>query len=88
VHVHDHGIGIPAESVPRLFTRFYRADNVDPESISGMGIGLFVVKEIVSLHGGTVEVASQEGQGSTFSFTLPLAAQEPADEPDACVHVS
>lgn len=83
VHVHDQGIGIPAESMPRLFTRFYRADNVNSESISGMGIGLFVVKEIVSLHGGTVEVASQEGQGSTFTICLPLAVQEPANQPAA-----
>jgi signal transduction histidine kinase/FixJ family two-component response regulator len=72
--VQDQGIGIPVNSVPQLFTRFYRADNVNPQNISGMGIGLFVVKEIVSLHGGTVEVASQEGQGSTFTVCLPLAA--------------
>jgi signal transduction histidine kinase len=58
--IQDQGIGIPADSVPRLFTRFYRADNVNPHNISGMGIGLFVVKEIVTLHGGTIEVASQE----------------------------
>jgi signal transduction histidine kinase len=80
VYVHDQGIGIPAESIPRLFTRFYRADNVDPENISGMGIGQIVVKEIVSLHGGTVEVASQELQGSTFAVCLPLLdASEPTN---------
>ncbi|HEU5101377.1 MAG TPA: ATP-binding protein [Roseiflexaceae bacterium] len=87
-HVQDQGIGIPAESVPRLFTRFYRANNVDPESISGMGIGLFVVKEIVSLHGGTIEVTSQEHQGSTFTVCLPLATSEPTDQPAAQLQVS
>ena len=75
--VEDEGIGIPANAVPLLFTRFYRADNVDPQNISGMGIGLFVVKEIMTLHGGTVEVASQESQGSTFTICIPLAAAAP-----------
>jgi signal transduction histidine kinase len=74
VVIEDQGIGIPADAVPRLFTRFYRADNVDPQNISGMGIGLFVVKEIMSLHGGTVQVSSQESQGSTFTICLPLAS--------------
>jgi signal transduction histidine kinase len=73
VAIEDQGIGIPASAVPRLFTRFYRADNVDPQNISGMGIGLFVVKEIMSLHGGTVHVTSQESQGSTFTICLPIA---------------
>lgn len=72
--IQDQGIGIPAESVPQLFTRFYRADNVNPQNISGMGIGLFVVKEIITLHGGTVEVTSQESQGSTFTICLPQAS--------------
>jgi PAS domain S-box-containing protein len=80
VTVTDHGLGIPQESIPHLFTRFYRAANVDPRSISGMGIGLYVVKEIVGLHGGTVAVESAEGQGSVFTVCLPRAgtAAEPA----------
>jgi signal transduction histidine kinase len=81
--VEDQGIGIPASSVPQLFTRFYRADNVNPQNISGMGIGLFVVKEIMTLHGGTVAVASQEGQGSTFTICLPIAAAAPEAQPQA-----
>ncbi|MEP7188050.1 MAG: ATP-binding protein, partial [Roseiflexaceae bacterium] len=48
--------------------------------VSGMGIGLLVVKEIISLHGGTIEVASQEGQGSTFTICLPLAAAAPGPQ--------
>jgi signal transduction histidine kinase/DNA-binding response OmpR family regulator len=72
VEVADHGIGIPPDAVPQLFTRFYRAPNVDPQHISGLGVGLYVVKEIVELHGGAVEVASEIGGGSTFRLILPL----------------
>lgn len=71
ISVSDQGIGIPATALPRLFTRFYRAENIDPYEISGLGIGLFIVKEIVTLHGGTVEVKSEEGCGSTFTICLP-----------------
>ena len=73
VAVIDHGIGIPSEALPQLFARFYRAPNVDPQHISGLGVGLYVVKEIVELHGGLVEVVSEVGAGSTFTLVLPLA---------------
>jgi PAS domain S-box-containing protein len=72
VSVRDQGIGVPASVVPELFRPFYRARNVDPD-IGGLGIGLYVVKEIVTLHGGSVQVASSEGEGSTFSVRLPLS---------------
>jgi signal transduction histidine kinase len=72
VAVRDEGIGIPRDALPQLFQRFYRARNTEPQQISGMGIGLYVVKEIVTLHGGTVTVESVEGQGSTFTICLPL----------------
>ncbi|NTU80023.1 MAG: PAS domain-containing sensor histidine kinase, partial [Chloroflexales bacterium] len=72
--VTDQGIGIPAEALPRLFTRYYRAPNTAKARIAGLGIGLFVVKEIVERHGGTISVASVEGQGSTFTVTLPLTS--------------
>ena len=71
--VTDNGIGIPKEAQERLFTRFYRAGNVDAEQIGGLGIGLYVVKEIVTLHGGTITVESVEGVGSTFTVCLPLS---------------
>ena len=70
--VTDEGIGIPDGAVPHLFERFYRAPNVDPQQITGMGIGLYVVKEIVQRHGGTIMVESTEGVGSTFRICLPL----------------
>lgn len=69
--VRDHGIGIPADALPNLFQRFYRAENSATQNISGLGVGLYVVKEIVELHGGTVEVQSTEGAGSVFTVCLP-----------------
>jgi signal transduction histidine kinase len=74
--VTDEGIGIPQAALPNLFQRFYRAPNVDYRQISGVGIGLYVVKEIVTLHGGEVHVTSTEGQGSTFAICLPLLDKE------------
>ncbi len=69
--VQDRGIGIPRDALPKLFQRFYRAKNAEEQHFGGLGIGLHVVKEIVTLHGGTVEVASDEGAGSTFTVRLP-----------------
>lgn len=70
--VTDVGIGIPKQEQPDLFQRFYRASNTDTQYMSGMGIGLSVVKEIVTLHEGTIGVESCEGAGSTFTVNLPL----------------
>ncbi len=72
VHVIDRGIGIPQAALPQLFQRFYRASNAMQQKIGGMGIGLYLVKEIVTRHGGQVEVSSVEGYGSTFTIRLPL----------------
>lgn len=72
IQVRDHGLGIPSSAVPHLFHRFYRADNVRETHISGIGMGLYVAKEIVTLHGGTIDVESVEGVGSTFTVTLPI----------------
>ena len=73
VWVKDRGIGIPASELPRIFQRFHRVESLDP-SISGLGIGLYLVKEIVSHHEGRVWVESVEGQGSTFYIQLPLTS--------------
>jgi signal transduction histidine kinase len=73
IAVSDRGLGIPRDAQANLFQRFYRAGNVRGDSISGMGIGLYVVREIVSRHDGTVEVESTEGVGSTFIVRLPMA---------------
>ncbi len=77
--VSDQGIGIPRASFPHLFERFYRAPNVAQSgALDGFGIGLYVVKEIAERHGGSVEVASEEGKGSTFTVRLPVLAQDEA----------
>lgn len=79
VWVTDQGVGIPAEALPHLFHRFFRADNQDTRRIGGTGLGLALVKEIVKAHGGRIWVESAVGVGSTFFFTLPIAdaAMEP-----------
>ncbi len=71
IEVTDKGIGIPPEAQARLFERFYRAPNAASLGISGMGIGLAVVTDIVAQHGGRVEVSSAVGEGSTFTVCLP-----------------
>ncbi len=71
IYVSDTGIGIPADKIERLFHRFYRAGESDGKRIPGSGLGLSIVKAIVEAHGGQVAVQSREGQGSTFSFSLP-----------------
>lgn len=71
VSVSDRGIGIPAEALPHLFDRFYRAENVQTGS-KGLGLGLYIAKSLVEAHGGTMTVESMLGEGSTFVFTLLL----------------
>ncbi len=65
----DTGIGIPAEDVPRIFERFYKADRARAEQ--GTGLGLAIAKHLVQTHGGRIWAESVEGQGSTFFFSLP-----------------
>lgn len=69
----DQGIGIPRTALARIFNRFYRASNTRPWQIQGMGIGLFIVREIITRHGGTISVESEEGSGTTFTILLPLS---------------
>jgi NtrC-family two-component system sensor histidine kinase KinB len=69
--VSDTGRGIPERDLPRIFDRFFRVPGQETES--GIGLGLAIVKEIVEAHGGSVNVESREGEGSTFLFTLPRA---------------
>lgn len=69
--VRDHGVGVPANEVPRLFQRYFRASTTT--GISGTGIGLHVVKKLLEMHGGSIAVESVEGEGTTFTARLPIA---------------
>jgi two-component system sensor histidine kinase ResE len=73
VSVADRGPGIPDADLPHIWERFYRVDKSRSRSEGGAGLGLAIVKEVVEAHGGTVGVDSQDGHGSVFWFTVPLA---------------
>lgn len=73
VSIRDTGVGIPAEHLPYVFDRFYRVDRARARQTGGAGLGLAIVKQLVLAHGGTVTAESTPGQGSTFTFTLPIA---------------
>lgn len=70
VRVKDEGIGLTPQQREQLFTRFYRAENT--EGISGLGLGLYLTKQIIERHDGKIKVTSEFGKGSEFFFTLPL----------------
>jgi two-component system sensor histidine kinase VicK len=67
----DQGIGIPTDQLDRLFTKFFRAKNATEVGIKGTGIGLYITKTIIELHGGTISVQSKQNEGTTFTFSLP-----------------
>ncbi len=73
IAVADTGIGIPRESIPRLFERFYRVDKARSRKAGGTGLGLAIVKHILELHHGKIQVDSIIGKGSTFTVYLPLS---------------
>jgi signal transduction histidine kinase len=70
--VSDTGQGIPAEDLPHIFDRFYRADRSRTRSSGGTGLGLAIAKQIVAAHGGTIAASSTDGQGTTISIALPV----------------
>ena len=72
ISVADTGVGISAENRALVFERLYQDPNAVDSSRKGLGLGLFIAKELINLHGGRIWVASEQGNGSTFSFTLPL----------------
>lgn len=74
----DHGIGIPNDELPQLFERFHRARNVSSRYYGGLGLGLYIAKAIIQAHGGTISIQSEEGQGSTFTVSLPSASILPS----------
>lgn len=75
VNVIDEGIGIPKEHQEKIFDRFYRVDAGDDRKVYGHGLGLHISRRLVELQGGRIWVQSKEGQGSCFSFTLPVVQE-------------
>lgn len=71
IRVRDRGIGIPSWELERVFERFYRVDRARDRHSGGTGLGLAIVRNVATNHGGTVTVESREGEGSTFTLTLP-----------------
>lgn len=79
--VTDNGVGVPKDQIPRLFSKFFRAENVIHMQTSGSGLGLFIVKNVIARHGGEIKVESEEGKGTTFTFSIPLKEELiPKDE--------
>jgi PAS domain S-box-containing protein len=80
VDVRDTGVGITEEARRHIFTPFFRADNPLRDEVGGTGLGLSITKKLVELHGGEIWFDTHEGEGTTFSFTLPLDGEwTPAD---------
>ncbi len=73
ISVTDTGEGIPEKELPEIFERFYRVDKSRTRTTGGSGLGLTITKRLVEAHGGSIEAYSEEGEGSRFSFTIPVA---------------
>ena len=71
IEIEDHGIGIPEAHLSRIFERFYRVDSGRSRDSGGTGLGLAIVRHVVLNHGGTIDVESMPGEGSTFRIQLP-----------------
>ena len=84
ISVSDTGIGIPADEIDRLFSRFFRASTATQFAVPGVGLGLTITQAIAVAHHGSIRVASTVGEGTTFTFALPLVpVDHPAEEPPA-----
>lgn len=75
VSVKDTGIGIPRDSMDKLFTRFFRAKNAVSVKTEGSGLGLYIAKNIIMMHGGEIWAESKESEGTTFYFTIPFIGE-------------
>ena len=82
VTVADTGIGIPADQQERIFESFEQVDGSATREYTGTGLGLAITRQLVELHGGTIGVESTPGQGSRFTFTLPISPEQPTGQTD------
>lgn len=79
ITIADQGVGIPDSDLPHIFTRFFRASNVDSGKFQGTGLGLSIVQQVVDHHNGSVSVSSKEGQGTRFTLEFPLLSKGELD---------
>jgi len=77
--IEDDGIGIPEKQHSRIFSKFFRSKTATRRETEGSGLGLFITKNIIEAHGGEIWFESEEGEGSTFYFTLPLGGKVDED---------
>jgi signal transduction histidine kinase len=82
ITIQDTGIGIHRDELAHIFGRFYRSDDPRVQEQPGTGLGLAITQSLVELHKGEIWVESEPGKGSSFTFTLPLAQEEPAQAPE------
>ena len=76
VSISDEGLGMPANTVDKIFDRFYRVDKARTRELGGTGLGLAIAREIIDAHHGKIWAESKEGKGTTVLFTLPLMSQK------------
>lgn len=88
IRISDSGIGIPKEEIQKIFDRFYRVDKARARDTGGTGLGLSIAMDAVKLHGGYIEVSSEEEKGSTFTIVLPFESGTPAAPEDAIIQKS
>jgi signal transduction histidine kinase len=72
IDVKDSGVGLSIKDKEKLFTKFFRSDNPETRDVRGTGLGLWISRSLVELHGGQLSVKSKLGKGSTFTLTLPI----------------
>ena len=75
VSVADTGVGIAAADIPLLFDKYEQARHRATRGEKGTGLGLYITRQLVEIHGGKISVQSEVGKGSTFSFTIPIASE-------------
>lgn len=86
IHIEDTGIGMSEETVKEIFTPYWQEDSSKTAKASGLGLGLNICKQLVEMHGGFISATSKLGDGTTFTFSLPLATSEMVESPNESIN--